>query len=55
MAERECVKPYSNSQVGCEIKYLFQGGISGKESLLAKSSRPLRGGLIKMEICIEPM
>ena len=29
------------SQDGLEIKYLLQGGVSGKESLLAKPSRPL--------------
>ena len=29
------------SQDGLEIKYLLQGGVPGKESLLAKPSRPL--------------
>lgn len=41
MAESGYVKPYPTSQGGPEIKYLFQGGMSGKESLLAKPSRPL--------------
>ena len=31
----------STSQSGPEIKYLLQGGISGKGSLLSKPSRPL--------------
>jgi hypothetical protein len=31
----------STSPGGPEVKYLLQGGMSGKGSLLAKSSRPL--------------
>ena len=38
------------SQGGPEIKYLFQGGISGKESLLAKSSGPLGTSLARKTI-----
>ena len=45
MAEIECVKPYPNSQGGPGIKYLFQEGISGKENLLATTSRPLFSSL----------
>jgi hypothetical protein len=41
MVESGCIKPYPTSQSGPEIKYLLQGGASGKESLLAKPSRPL--------------
>jgi hypothetical protein len=36
MVESGCVKPYSTSQGRPEVKYLIQGGVSGKESLLAK-------------------
>ena len=42
MVESGCVKPCPNFQGGPDIKYLFQGGMSGKESLLGKPSRPLR-------------
>jgi hypothetical protein len=35
------VKLYPTFQGGPEVKYLLQGGVSEKESLLAKSSRPL--------------
>ena len=41
MAENGCVKPYPTSQGGPEIKYLWQGGMSRKESLLAKPSGSL--------------
>ena len=41
MVESGCVKPYPTSQGGPEVKYLLQGGMSGKGSLLAKPSRPL--------------
>jgi hypothetical protein len=34
-------KTIPTSQGGPEVKYLLQGGVSGKESLLAKSYRPL--------------
>jgi hypothetical protein len=34
-------KTYSTSQCGPEIKYLLQGGMSGKGSLLAIPSGPL--------------
>jgi hypothetical protein len=33
MAESGCVKPYSTSQGGPEIKYLLLGRMSGKEIL----------------------
>jgi hypothetical protein len=39
--ESGCIKPYPTSQDGLETKYLLQGGMSGKRSLLAKSSGPL--------------
>ena len=42
------VKPYSTSQSGPEFKYLLQGGMSEKGSLLAKPSQPL-GYLIRTE------
>ena len=32
MAEKGCIKPYPTSQIGPEIKYLWQGGMSGKGS-----------------------
>jgi hypothetical protein len=35
------VKPYPTSQGGPEVKYLLQGAVSGKESLLDKPSRLL--------------
>ena len=41
MAESGCVKPCATSQSDPKIKYLLQGGMSEKESLLAKHSRPL--------------
>ena len=41
MAESGCVKPYPTSQARPEVKYILQGGVSGKESLLAKSCLPL--------------
>jgi hypothetical protein len=41
MAESGCIKPYPTSQDRPDIKYLLQGGMSGKEDLLAKPSRPL--------------
>jgi hypothetical protein len=53
MAESGCVKPYPTSKGGPVIKYLLQGGMSGKEGLMTEPSRPL-GCLIKMEICLEP-
>ena len=45
IAENECIKPYPTSQGGPEIKCLFQGGISGNGSLLAKPSGPLGASL----------
>jgi hypothetical protein len=45
MAESRWVKPYPISHSGPEVKYLLQGGPSGKESLLVKSSRPLATSL----------
>lgn len=45
MVESGCVKLYPTSQGGPKVKYLLQGGMSGKESLLAKSSRPLGSSL----------
>jgi hypothetical protein len=42
MVERSrWVKSYPTSQDGPKIKYILQGGVSGKESLLVKSSRTL--------------
>ena len=41
MVESEYIKPYPTSQCELEIKYLLQGGMSGKGSLLAKPSGPL--------------
>lgn len=38
--EGRCVKPYSTSQGGPEIKYILLGWMSGKESVLAMLSRP---------------
>jgi hypothetical protein len=46
MVEIKWVKPYLTSQGGPEVKYPLQRGVSGKESFLAKSSRPL-GTLLK--------
>jgi hypothetical protein len=46
MVESGCVKLYLTSQGGPEIKYRLQGGVSSKESLLAKPSRPLGTSLI---------
>ena len=45
-------KTIPTSQGGPEVKYLLQGGVSGKESLLAKALQAFRY-LIKMEICLE--
>jgi hypothetical protein len=45
MAESGCVKPYPTSQGVLEIKYLFQGEVSGKESSLVKPSRTLSTSL----------
>jgi hypothetical protein len=39
MVKSGYVKPYPTSQDGSEIKYLLQGRMPGKESLLAKPSR----------------
>jgi hypothetical protein len=41
MAENGFMKPFPTSQGGSEIKYILQGEMSGKGSLLAKPSRPL--------------
>jgi hypothetical protein len=41
MVESKCVKPYPTSQGRPEIKYLLQGGASGKGILLAMPSGPL--------------
>jgi hypothetical protein len=41
MAENGCIKPYPTFQGGPEIKYLLQGGMSRKRSLLAIPPRPL--------------
>ena len=41
MTESGSVKQYPTSQGGPEVKYLLYGGVSEKESLLAKPSRPL--------------
>jgi hypothetical protein len=41
LVENGCIKPYPTSQGGPKIKYLLQGGMSGKKCLLAKPSRPL--------------
>jgi hypothetical protein len=41
MAESGRVIPYPTSQGEPEVKYLLQGEMSGKKSLLAKPSRPL--------------
>ena len=46
LVESGCIKPYTTSQDGPEIKYHFQGGMSGKESLLAKPYRHL-GSLLE--------
>ena len=35
MVESGQVKPYPTSQGGLEVKYLLQGGVSGKESLIS--------------------
>lgn len=41
MMKSGCVKPYPSFQGGSKIKYLLQGEMSGKESLLAMPSRSL--------------
>jgi hypothetical protein len=41
---------YPPSQGGPKIKYLLQGGMSGKGSLLTKPSRPL-GTSLEGELC----
>jgi hypothetical protein len=38
MVESECVKPYPTPQSEPKVNYLLQGGMSEKESLLAKAS-----------------
>jgi hypothetical protein len=53
MVENGYVKPYPMSQSGPEIKYLLQGGISGKVNLLAMPSRPL-GTSQHGELYLEP-
>ena len=41
MAENGCVKPSPTSLGGPDTKYILQGELSGKGSLLAKPSEPL--------------
>ena len=41
MAENGCVKPFPTSLGGPDTKYILQGELSGKGSLLAKPSGPL--------------
>jgi hypothetical protein len=41
MVENGLIKPYPIFEGGPEIKYLLQGGVSEKGSLLTKPSRPL--------------
>jgi hypothetical protein len=53
MVESGYVKPYPSSQGRPGVKYLLQGGLSGKENLLVKPSRPL-GISLKWKICLEP-
>ena len=54
MAESGGIKPYLTSQDGPEVKYLLQGGMSGKKKLIGYILQASRY-LIKMEICLEPM
>jgi hypothetical protein len=45
MVESRCVKLYPTSQGGPEVKYLLQGDVSGKESVLTKLFRLLATSL----------
>jgi len=46
IVENRCIKLYPTSQGGPENTFLWQGGMSGKGSLLAKLSQPLGTSLI---------
>ena len=61
MVESGRVKAYPTFQGGPEVKYLLQGRVSGKESLLAKPFRPLgislkrRSGLSLHDLWSHPL
>ena len=49
--ESGCIRSYSTFQGELEIKYLLQGGMSGKESVLAMPSKAFKY-LINMDISV---